>query len=51
MKVRALHTPGHTPSCITYHIGDAVFVGDTLFMVRFLSPIVDPNAKGLLNVC
>jgi len=29
---RALHTPGHTPSCMTYVIGDAVFVGDTLFM-------------------
>jgi glyoxylase-like metal-dependent hydrolase (beta-lactamase superfamily II) len=29
---RALHTPGHTPACMTYVIGDAVFVGDTLFM-------------------
>lgn len=28
----ALHTPGHTPACITYLIGDAAFVGDTLFM-------------------
>ncbi len=28
----ALHTPGHTPACMTYVIGDAVFVGDTLFM-------------------
>jgi glyoxylase-like metal-dependent hydrolase (beta-lactamase superfamily II) len=27
---RALHTPGHTPSCMTYVIGDAIFVGDTL---------------------
>ena len=27
-----LHTPGHTPACISYLIGDAVFVGDTLFM-------------------
>ena len=25
-------TPGHTPACISFHIGDAVFVGDTLFM-------------------
>jgi glyoxylase-like metal-dependent hydrolase (beta-lactamase superfamily II) len=24
--------PGHTPACVAYHIGDAVFVGDTLFM-------------------
>jgi len=27
-----LHTPGHTPACLTYVIGDAAFVGDTLFM-------------------
>ncbi len=28
----AMHTPGHTPACITHVIGDAAFVGDTLFM-------------------
>lgn len=28
---RALHTPGHTPACMSHVIGDAVFVGDTLF--------------------
>ena len=28
----ALHTPGHTPACMTFLIGDAAFVGDTLFM-------------------
>lgn len=28
---RAIHTPGHTPACVTYVIGDAAFVGDTLF--------------------
>lgn len=28
----AIHTPGHTPACMTYVIGDAAFVGDTLFM-------------------
>jgi len=28
----ALHTPGHTPACMVYRIGDAAFVGDTLFM-------------------
>jgi len=28
----AVYTPGHTPACMTYVIGDAVFVGDTLFM-------------------
>ena len=27
-----MHTPGHTPACMTYVIGDAAFVGDTLFM-------------------
>ena len=32
---RAMHTPGHTPACMTYVIGDAVFVGDTLFMPDF----------------
>ncbi|MGJ8536533.1 MAG: MBL fold metallo-hydrolase [Parasphingopyxis sp.] len=29
---RAIHTPGHTPACMTYVIGDAAFVGDTMFM-------------------
>lgn len=28
----ALHTPGHTPACMTHVIGDAAFVGDTIFM-------------------
>ncbi len=32
MAGRVMHTPGHTPACITYVIGDAAFVGDTLFM-------------------
>src|SRR5690606_8298817 len=32
LTVEVLHTPGHTPACVSYHIGDAVFVGDTLFM-------------------
>ena len=32
MKVSVMHTPGHTPACVSYRIGDAVFVGDTLFM-------------------
>jgi glyoxylase-like metal-dependent hydrolase (beta-lactamase superfamily II) len=30
-----LHTPGHTPACLSYVIGDAAFVGDTLFMPDF----------------
>ena len=32
IEARAVHTPGHTPACMTYLIGDAGFVGDTLFM-------------------
>jgi len=32
---RVLHTPGHTPACQSYVIGDAAFVGDTLFMPDF----------------
>ena len=32
LSAQALHTPGHTPACMTYLIGDAAFVGDTLFM-------------------
>jgi glyoxylase-like metal-dependent hydrolase (beta-lactamase superfamily II) len=32
LTVRVLHTPGHTPACVTYLVGDAAFVGDTLFM-------------------
>lgn len=35
MRVDVLHTPGHTPACLTYVIGDAAFVGDTLFMPDF----------------
>ncbi|HEU0230827.1 MAG TPA: MBL fold metallo-hydrolase [Burkholderiaceae bacterium] len=30
--IEVMHTPGHTPACVSYRIGDAVFVGDTLFM-------------------
>jgi glyoxylase-like metal-dependent hydrolase (beta-lactamase superfamily II) len=32
LSITLLHTPGHTPACVTYRIGDAAFVGDTLFM-------------------
>ena len=32
LQITALHSPGHTPACMAYHIGDALFVGDTLFM-------------------
>ncbi|MCP4303426.1 MAG: MBL fold metallo-hydrolase [bacterium] len=32
LDVQVMHTPGHTPACVSYVIGDAVFVGDTVFM-------------------
>lgn len=32
LEVEVMFTPGHTPACVSYRIGDAVFVGDTLFM-------------------
>ncbi|HKX91426.1 MAG TPA: MBL fold metallo-hydrolase [Sphingomicrobium sp.] len=32
LNVDVMATPGHTPACVSYRIGDAVFVGDTLFM-------------------
>lgn len=32
LDIEVLHVPGHTPSCVAYRIGDALFVGDTLFM-------------------
>jgi glyoxylase-like metal-dependent hydrolase (beta-lactamase superfamily II) len=32
MTVQVMHTPGHTPACMTHVAGDAAFVGDTLFM-------------------
>ncbi len=35
LEARVMCTPGHTPACVTYVIGDAAFVGDTLFMPDF----------------
>ncbi len=32
LEARAMAVPGHTPACVAYQVGDAVFVGDTLFM-------------------
>ena len=32
LQAKVVHVPGHTPACVAYQIGDAVFVGDTLFM-------------------
>ena len=35
LRADVMHTPGHTPACLTYVIGDTAFVGDTLFMPDF----------------
>lgn len=35
VQANILHTPGHTPACVSYVIGDAVFCGDTMFMPDF----------------
>ncbi|MDB5657726.1 MAG: fold metallo-hydrolase [Cypionkella sp.] len=35
LRVDVMHTPGHTPACLTYVAGDAAFVGDSLFMPDF----------------
>ena len=35
LRLDAMHTPGHTPACMTYVVGNAAFVGDTLFMPDF----------------
>ena len=35
LDVVVMNTPGHTPACVTYVIGDAAFIGDTLFMPDF----------------
>ena len=32
LNVKVIHTPGHTPDCVSYYINDAIFVGDTIFM-------------------
>lgn len=41
MHIKVMHTPGHTPACLTYVVGDAVFVGDTLFMPDYGTARVD----------
>lgn len=32
LAIKVIHTPGHTPACVSYLIGDALFAGDTMFM-------------------
>ena len=41
LTVEVVHTPGHTPACVSYVIGDAAFVGDTLFMPDYGSARCD----------
>ena len=35
LSIKVIATPGHTPACVTYQIGDALFTGDALFMPDF----------------
>ena len=41
LEARVMHTPGHTPACVTYLIGNDAFVGDTLFMPDYGSARCD----------
>lgn len=41
IEIRVMHTPGHTPACVTYVAGDAAFIGDTLFMPDYGTARVD----------
>ncbi len=41
LEAKVLATPGHTPACVTYLIGDAAFVGDTIFMPDYGSARTD----------
>jgi glyoxylase-like metal-dependent hydrolase (beta-lactamase superfamily II) len=41
LEADVIHVPGHTPACVAFHIGDTVFVGDTLFMPDFGSARCD----------
>lgn len=50
LEVTVLHVPGHTPACIAYVIGDAVFIGDTFFMPDYGTARADfpgGNARAL----
>lgn len=41
LSIRIMHTPGHTPACVTFVVGDAAFIGDTLFMPDYGTARVD----------
>ena len=41
LSAEVMHTPGHTPACVSYRVGDDVFIGDTLFMPDYGSARCD----------
>ncbi len=41
LEARVMHTPGHTPACVTYVVGGAAWIGDTLFMPDYGSARCD----------
>jgi glyoxylase-like metal-dependent hydrolase (beta-lactamase superfamily II) len=52
LKIQVIHTPGHTPSCVSYLIEESIFVGDAIFMPDFGTPRTDfpkGNAKVLYH--
>ena len=52
LNLKVIATPGHTPACVSYLIGDAVFVGDALFMPDYGTgrcDFPDGNAAALFN--
>lgn len=52
LELQVLHTPGHTPACVTYLIGDAAFVGDTLFMPDYGTARTDfPGGSAEMLYC
>jgi len=52
LKARAIHTPGHTPACMSYQISNCVFVGDTLFMPDYGTARCDfPGGDAKLLYC
>jgi glyoxylase-like metal-dependent hydrolase (beta-lactamase superfamily II) len=47
-----LFVPGHTPACVSYHVGDAVFTGDALFMPDYGTGRCDfPRGSGPCSRC
>jgi glyoxylase-like metal-dependent hydrolase (beta-lactamase superfamily II) len=52
LDIEVMHTPGHTPACVSYRIADSVFVGDTLFMPDYGTARADfpgGNARALFH--